>query len=204
MKPEHSFPTYLQRLKLWMVSLTERPSSQYWLGFISFVESSVFPLPTDILFVPMVILKREKAFHYAFIATLFSVFGGIFGYLIGYFAFEAVAKPILEFYGGLQQFEALRSQTSMEIIFILLLSSGFTHLPPIKIVTILAGVVAMDLWIFLIAAVIARGGRFYLLAWLIERYGTAVVAFMKQRFKWLVVYTSLIVIFVYLFYLFLK
>jgi len=152
----------------------------------------------------MVIFKREKAFHYAFIATLFSVLGGIFGYLIGYFAYETLAKPILEFYGGLKEFEALQSQTSMQIIFILLVSSGFTHLPPIKIVTILAGVVAMNIWFFLIAAVIARGGRYYLLAWLIERYGVTILAFIKQRSKWIIVYASFIVIFIYLLYLLLK
>lgn len=151
------------------------------MGVVSFVESSVFPIPADVLFIPMVLAKPEKAWTYALIATVTSVLGGIFGWWIGHFAFEALAQPVLEFYGKLEAFQTLKSNTGDTAILIMLITSGLSHLPPMKVVTILSGVVSFDLKWFIVSAIIARGGRFYLLAFLLQRYGQKVALFIENR-----------------------
>lgn len=190
----------LKRLGDWTISLAGRRSAEYWLALIAFVESSVFLIPADVLFVPMALIKREKAYRYALIASLFSVLGGIAGWLIGHFAYEAIAKPVLEFYGKYETFEVLRSNTSMEIILLLLVTSGISHLPPIKVVTILAGVVGMNIWIFILSAIITRGARFFLLAWLIHRFGETVLEYILPRLKWFVVGGCIALVIAYLIY----
>ncbi|MCT6824587.1 YqaA family protein [Bartonella apis] len=190
----------LKKLGDWTLSLAGRRSAEYWLAFIAFVESSVFLVPADVLFIPMSLINKEKTYRYAFIASLFSVLGGIAGWLIGHFAYEAIAKPVLEFYGKFETFEALRSNTSMEIILLLLITSGISHLPPIKVVTILAGVVGMNIWIFILSAIIARSARFYALAWLISRYGATVLEYLLPRLKWVIAIACTILIIAYIFY----
>lgn len=190
----------LKKLGDWTISLAGRRSAEYWLALIAFVESSVFLIPADVLFVPMALIKREKAYRYALIASLFSVLGGIAGWLIGHFAYEAIAKPVLEFYGKYETFEVLRSNTSMEIILLLLVTSGISHLPPIKVVTILAGVVGMNIWIFILSAIITRGARFFLLAWLIHRFGETVLEYILPRLKWFVVGGCIALVIAYLIY----
>ncbi|MBH9987250.1 DedA family protein [Bartonella sp. W8098] len=190
----------LKKLGDWTLSLAGRRSAEYWLAFIAFVESSVFLIPADVLFIPMSLINKEKTYRYAFIASLFSVLGGIAGWLIGHFAYEAIAKPVLEFYGKFETFEALRSNTSMEIILLLLITSGISHLPPIKVVTILAGVVGMNIWIFILSAIITRSARFYALAWLISRYGATVLEYLLPRLKWVIAIACTILIIAYIFY----
>lgn len=190
----------LKKLGDWTLSLAGRRSAEYWLAFIAFVESSVFLIPADVLFIPMSLINKEKTYRYAFIASLFSVLGGIAGWLIGHFAYETIAKPVLEFYGKFETFEALRSNTRMEIILLLLITSGISHLPPIKVVTILAGVVGMNIWIFILSAIIARSARFYALAWLISRYGATVLEYLLPRLKWVIAIACTILIIAYIFY----
>lgn len=190
----------LKKLGNWTLSLAGRRSAEYWLAFIAFVESSVFLIPADVLFIPMSLINKKKTYRYAFIASVFSVLGGILGWLIGHFAYEAIAKPVLEFYGKFETFEALRSNTSMEIILLLLITSGISHLPPIKVVTILAGVVGMNIWIFILSAIVARGARFYFLAWLISRYGATMLEYILPRLKWIIGIGCTVLIIAYIFY----
>jgi membrane protein YqaA with SNARE-associated domain len=152
------------------------------MGAVSFVESSVFPIPADVLFIPMCLAKPDQAMRYAFIATVTSVLGGILGWYIGHFAFEAFAGPVLEFYGKLDAFNRLKESTGDGAILTMLVTSGFSHLPPMKVVTILSGVVAFDFKLFVLSAIIARGGRFYLLAFLLRKYGVAMAEFVERRF----------------------
>lgn len=193
----------LKKLGNWTLSLAGRRSAEYWLAFIAFVESSVFLIPADVLFIPMSLINKKKTYHYAFIASVFSVLGGILGWLIGHFAYEAIAKPVLEFYGKFESFEALRSNTSMEIILLLLVTSGISHLPPIKVVTILAGVVGMNIWIFILSAILARSARFYFLAWLISRYGATMLDYILPRLKWIIIIACSVLIIAYVCYKFL-
>jgi membrane protein YqaA with SNARE-associated domain len=151
------------------------------LGVVSFVESSVFPIPADVLFIPMCLARPDRAYRLALIATVTSVLGGIAGWLLGYYAFDLLAKPILEAYGKLDAFNALRAKTGDGTILIMLVTSGLAHLPPMKVVTILSGVIAFDLKLFILSAIVARGARFFALAWALQRYGVQVTAFIEQR-----------------------
>jgi membrane protein YqaA with SNARE-associated domain len=176
----------LRRAYLWTMALAARKSAEAWLALISFIESSVFPIPADVLFVPMVLARPDRAWRYALVATVTSVAGGVLGWYIGQFAQEAIARPILEFYGRLDDFEALRSSaTSRDAVLLLLVTSGFAHLPPMKVVTILSGAVGVDIWLFVVSAIVARGARFYMLAWLLRRYGQPILAFVERRLVWI-------------------
>ncbi|MBF2718079.1 YqaA family protein [Agrobacterium vitis] len=171
----------LRRLYDWTMSLAARKSAEAWLGAISFVESSIFLVPADVLFLPMALAKPEKVWRYATIATITSVLGGIAGWFLGYYAYESIARPILEFYGKADAFDQLRLSVDYETVVLLLITSGLAHLPPIKVVTILSGVAHVDIWLFIMTAIIARGGRFFLLAWLLRRYGEPIRHFIEKR-----------------------
>ena len=171
----------LRGLYDWTMALAGRKSAEMWLAVIAFIESSVFLVPADVLFLPMALSRRDRAYRYALVATVASVLGGIAGWLLGYFAYDAVAKPVLEFYGKLDTFENLRSSVSFEMIVLLLVTSGLSHLPPIKVVTILSGVAGVNLWLFVISAILARGARFFFLAWLLRRYGAPIQEFIEKR-----------------------
>lgn len=171
----------LRRLYDWTMSLAARKSAEVWLAVIAFIESSIFLVPADVLFIPMVLSRRDRAYRYALVATAASVLGGIAGWLLGHFAYDSVAKPILEFYGKLESFEGLRTSVSPSMIVLLLITSGLAHLPPIKVVTILSGVAGVNIWFFIISAIIARGARFFFLAWLLRKYGAPIQEFIEKR-----------------------
>jgi membrane protein YqaA with SNARE-associated domain len=171
----------LRRLYDWTLSLAARKTAEVWLAVIAFVESSFFLIPADVLFLPMVLARRDRAWRYALVATVFSCLGGILGWLIGFYAYEAVAKPVLEFYGKLDTFEALRGSTSSDAILLMLVTSGLAHLPPIKVVTILSGAAAVNIWLFIASCIVARGARFFFLAWLLRKYGAPIQEFVEKR-----------------------
>ena len=100
------------------------------------------------------------------------------------YAFDLIARPALEAYGKMAAFDALKNSTSDAAILTMLVTSGLSHLPPMKVVTILSGVVSFDLKWFIASAIVARGARFYLLAFLLQRYGLAMVAYIERRFMW--------------------
>ncbi|MEN5298741.1 YqaA family protein [Brucella sp. TWI559] len=193
----------LRRLYDWTISLAARKSAEYWLAFIAFIESSVFLVPADVLFLPMALARPERAYRYALIATIFSVLGGIAGWYLGYHAYEQVAKPVLEMYGKLDTFEQMRGTTSADMILLMLITSGLAHLPPIKVVTILSGAAGINIWLFIASAIIARGARFFFLAWLLKRYGEPIREFIEKRLGLLagLVAVLLIVLFVGIKYL---
>jgi membrane protein YqaA with SNARE-associated domain len=171
----------LRKLYDWTLSLAARKSAEVWLAVIAFVESSVFLVPADVLYLPMALAKPANAYRYAFVATLFSVLGGIAGYFLGLYAYEALAKPALAFYGKLEAFENLRKCTGEDTLLMLLVTSGLAHLPPIKIVTILAGVAQVNFAFFVISCVVARGARFFALAWALKRWGEPIRTFIEKR-----------------------
>ena len=171
----------LKRIYDWTMSLAERKSAEVWLAAIAFVESSVFLIPADVLFLPMALAKPNRAYRYAAVATIASTLGGIAGYLLGYFAYEAVARPVLVFYGKLAEFEHMKSCASNETLLLLLTTSGLAHLPPIKIVTILAGVAQISFVFFVLSCILARGARFFALAWALRNYGDSIRHFVEHR-----------------------
>ena len=190
----------LRRLYDWTMSLASKKSAEVWLAVIAFVESSVFLVPADVLFLPMALAKPERSYRYAIVATVASVLGGIAGWALGDYAYEAVARPVLEFYGKLDQFEQMKSYVTYETILLLLVTSGLAHLPPIKIVTILSGVIHVSLPLFIVSAIIARGARFLFLAWLLRRYGEPIRHFIEKRLGHIVGVGAAVVIVLYLAY----
>jgi membrane protein YqaA with SNARE-associated domain len=193
----------LRSLYDWTMALSARKSAAAWLAVIAFVESSVFLVPADVLFLPMALAKPERAFRYALIATIFSVLGGIAGWGIGYFAFDAIAEPILQFWGKLDTFNELKAGITDETVALLLVTSGFAHLPPIKVVTILSGVAKINLGFFVVSAIITRGARFFLLAWLLRRYGEDIRHFIEKRLGQIAMIGAAVLIVAYVAYKFL-
>jgi len=169
----------LRRLYDWTMSLAAGPRAQVALGAVSFAESSFFPIPPDILLIPMVIARRAKAFAYATLCTITSVVGGAFGYAIGALLFLQVAQPILEFYGYLDKFDAFRDNFNdygAWIVFI----AGITPFP-YKVITIASGATGLSLPVFMVASLLARGLRFYIVAGLLYLFGPPIRTFIEQR-----------------------
>lgn len=171
----------LQKLYAWTLSLAARKTAEIWLAVIAFIESSVFLVPADVLFLPMALARPARAYRYALVATVASTLGGIAGYMLGFYAYEAFAKPVLLFYGKLAEFEHLKTCTSDQTLLVLLTTSGLAHLPPIKIVTILAGVAHISFVFFILSCIFARGARFFALAWALKRYGEPIKNFIEKR-----------------------
>jgi membrane protein YqaA with SNARE-associated domain len=144
----------------------------------------VFPIPADVLFIPMCLARPGRAMRYALIATVTSVLGGMFGWLLGHYAFDLIARPILQAYGKLGAFEALKTAAGDSAILVMLVTSGLAHMPPMKVVTILAGVISFNFPLFVLSAIVARGARFFALAWLLQHHGERIVAFIERRLAW--------------------
>lgn len=170
----------LRRLYEWTLDKAGHRHAPSWLAGISFAESSFFPIPPDVLLAPMCLAKPGHALRYAFICTVASVLGALLGYAIGYFLFEAVGKPIIDFYGLGEDFaqfaEAFNDQG-----WIIVLLAGFTPLP-FKVITIAAGATAMPLHILILAAIIARTARFFLVAFLLWKWGRPMKAWIDDNF----------------------
>jgi membrane protein YqaA with SNARE-associated domain len=187
----------IRRLYDWVLSLAARKSAEAWLAVIAFIESSVFLVPADVLFLPMALARPDRAYRYALVATAASVAGGVAGWLIGYYAYEAIARPVLEFYGKLETFEAMRGDASANAILLMLVTSGLAHLPPIKVVTILSGAANINLGLFVASAVAARGARFLALAWLLRTYGHPIREFVEKRLELLAAAAAAILLALY-------
>lgn len=174
------------------LNLAAKQNALTWLFIISFIESSFFPIPPDIMIIPMVLATPKEAYKIAGVATIASVLGGCFGYFIGVYGFELIARPLLEFYGYMAQFSKFENyyhEYGAWIVF----GAGITPFP-YKIITIASGVVHLDLVVFTIASVIARGMRFYLIAWLLKRFGDPMKVFIERNLNLLSVIFLLLLI----------
>lgn len=163
----------------WTLSLAGRKNALALLAVIAFLESSIFPIPPDVLIIPMILAAREKAWKIAAVATTASVLGGLAGYAIGLFLFEAFGQPLVSFYGygdQFTEFQTLYTEFGAWIVF----GAGLTPFP-FKVITIASGAVALDPVVFTIAAVFARGLRFYLVAALLWKFGPPIKTFIEKR-----------------------
>ncbi|HRO49852.1 MAG TPA: YqaA family protein [Hyphomicrobium sp.] len=169
----------MKRLYDWMMAKARDERAPQALFWVAFIESSFFPIPPDVMLVPMVLADRLKAWWYASIATIGSVIGGLAGYAIGYFLFDRVGRPILEFYGKAGSFGEFQSWFNEWGVWILIIK-GMTPFP-YKVLTITAGVTAMPLGEFILASILARAMRFYLVAGLLYAFGEPVRRFVEKR-----------------------
>ena len=169
----------LRRVYDWTLRMAAHKRAEWALAGVSFVESSVFPIPPDVLLMPMVLADRSKAWRYALIATISSVIGGFLGYAIGYFLFEAVGKPILDFYHVMDKYDALKHSFDEWGAWIII-AKGWTPIP-YKFLTITSGALQFDLLAFTIASVVSRGMRFFLVAGLFWAFGPSIRPFVVER-----------------------
>lgn len=177
------FTQFVRRIYDEIIHLSSSKYAVFWLFAIAFVESSFFPIPPDIMLIPMILAMPEKAWKFAFIATIGSVIGAYLGYAIGSLCFDLIAVPILNFYNVMDKFNEFKDmyhQYGAWIVF----GAGITPFP-YKIITIASGVVHLNLIVFTLASIIARGLRFYLIAWLLYKFGAPMKNFIEKNLGWL-------------------
>ena len=189
------------------LNLAAHKSSKYYLAFVSFIESSFFPIPPDVMVIPMVIAKKNDFIKIFLIATLFSVLGGVFGYLIGLFFFD-IGIQIMNFYGYEDKVNYLKTSLSQGNGFYawlgILFLAGFTPLP-YKVFTIVSGLIGFNLPIFIFISLISRGLRFFIVSYLSFKFGDLFTKFMSQHgSKWFTIIGLLITIIALIFYIIFK
>jgi membrane protein YqaA with SNARE-associated domain len=159
----------LRRLYDWTLARAAGPAAEKWLIGISFADSSFFPIPPDVMQIPMSIARPERALRYAAVSTIASVCGALLGYAIGALLYQTIGVPLLHFYGYEQKFVEFAADVSRNGFWFML---AFAFLPiPYKVATIAAGSIHLGLPILLAASVLGRGGRFFLVALILRRYG---------------------------------
>lgn len=169
----------IRALYNWTMRLAARPRAAYALGAVSFAESSFFPVPPDVLLIPMVISDKRKAWRLALVCTVMSVLGGLAGYFVGALLFEELARPILGFYGYADEFADF-AVTYNEWGAWIVLVAGLTPFP-FKVVTIASGATGLDITVFILFSIVARGVRFYTVAGLLYWFGPTVRDFIERR-----------------------
>ncbi len=169
----------LRRLYDRILALAASPRAPLWLVLVSFAESSFFPIPPDALLIPAALSRPARAYYLALICTVASVFGGMLGYFIGYGFYEEIAGPLIRFYhydGAAQAFADRFREYGLWVILI----KGLTPIP-YKIVTITSGLTHFDFGVFVLASIATRGARFFMIAFLIRRFGPPVQEFIERR-----------------------
>jgi membrane protein YqaA with SNARE-associated domain len=169
----------IRRLYDWTLSWAAHPRALWVLALVSFVESSVFPIPPDILLIPMILAAPSRAWLIAGVCTVASVAGGIAGYAIGAFAFEALGEPILTALGKADSFDGFRERYNEWGAWAVLIA-GVTPFP-YKVITILSGATQLSLPVFIVASIVARGLRFFLVAALLWKFGAPIRDFIERR-----------------------
>lgn len=174
-----------------LVARAQQPGAVWWMCAVSFAESSFFPLPPDILLVPMCLKAREKMWLYASLCALASLIGGFFGYAVGFYLFESVGRPVIEFYNAWESFLHFQELFALYGPWFLILK-GVTPIP-YKLLAIAAGFAKLDIWVFALCSVIARFSRYYLVTALLWFYGPEVEKFIERR---LMLVTGILLLFV--------
>ena len=169
----------LRSLYDWCIRAAEKPHATWLMGFISFIESSFFPIPPDTMLIPMSLARPDKAWFYAHVCTVTSVAGGVLGYFIGAVLYDSVGAWLIQLYGYGEKVEAFREAYAAWGTWIILLK-GVTPIP-YKIVTITSGFAGYSFTMFVLLSFVARGVRFYLLAFLLHRYGPQARAIIEER-----------------------
>lgn len=176
-REEEALVKILRDLYDWTLRMAAQRNAMTVLFVVAFIESSFFPVPPDVLIIPMVLAAREKAWRIATVATVGSLLGGLLGYAIGYFLYDSVGQPVLAFYGYLDRFAEFAEKYNEWGAWIVA-GAGFTPFP-FKVITIASGVTQLDLGTFLVASAISRGARFFLVAALLWWFGPPIRRFIE-------------------------
>lgn len=169
----------LRALYDWTMGLASKPYALWALAVVAFLESSVFPIPPDVLMIPMILACPRRAWLIAGVALVASVLGGLMGYYIGYGLFENVGRPVLEFYGKGDKFDSFAARYNEYGAWAVLVA-GVTPFP-FKVITIASGATQLSLGVFVVSAIVARALRFFLVAGLLWRFGEPIRDFIERR-----------------------
>ncbi|CAK0750933.1 Cytochrome B [Azospirillaceae bacterium] len=169
----------LRPLYNWLVERAKRPDAVWWMCAVSFAESSFFPLPPDVLLVPMSLKARERMWWYSTLCSIASVIGGFFGYAVGYYLFESIGRPVIDFYQAQDSFAHFQEMFQVYGPWFLILK-GVTPIP-YKLLAIAAGFANLDFTVFLLCSLVARFSRYYIITALLWYYGPEVEAFIEKR-----------------------
>ncbi|WP_272008444.1 YqaA family protein [Roseovarius sp. ZX-A-9] len=169
----------LRRLYDWTIRMAHHPQALWVLALVAFIESSVFPIPPDVLIIPMILARPNRAWLIAGVALLASVVGGLLGYAIGALAYEQIGLPILESLGKGDAVAAFNTRFN-DLGFWAVLTAGVTPFP-YKVITIMSGWTGMPLATFIVTSIIARGLRFFIVAWLLWKFGAPIRDFIEKR-----------------------
>ncbi len=172
----------LRRLYDWVLALAERPQAAWAMAAVSFAESSIFPIPPDVMLIPMCLARRERAWFYAGVCSAASVIGGLAGYAIGALLYDTLGRFLIELYGYGQKAEEFRAAYAQWGHWIILIK-GVTPIP-YKVVTITSGFAGYDLFWFIVLSIITRSARFYLVAGLVYLWGPPAKEFIEKRLEW--------------------
>ncbi|HET9716917.1 MAG TPA: YqaA family protein [Pseudolabrys sp.] len=185
--------SFLRRLYDWCIEAAHKPHALWMMGAVSFAESSFFPVPPDVMLIPMALARPERAYAMAMWCTLTSVAGGLLGYAIGAVLYDSVGGWLIQLYGYGDKVEAFREAYAQWGAWIILLK-GLTPIP-YKIVTITSGFAGYNLVLFLLFSIITRGARFFVLAFLLHRYGESARHLIEKRLGlWALIGAAIIVI----------
>jgi len=182
----------LRRLYDWCIAAADKPYATWLMGIVSFVESSFFPIPPDVMLIPMSLARPDRAFFYATVCTVTSVAGGVLGYLIGALLYDSVGLWLIKLYGYGDKVEAFRAAYVEWGGWIILLK-GVTPIP-YKIVTIASGFAGYNLFMFVLLSCVARGMRFYVVAFLLNRYGDHARKIIEERLEFWVIVGAIVLI----------
>lgn len=182
----------LRKIYDWCLELARSRHAVWGLGTVSFAESSFFPVPPDVMLIPMALAEPQRAWRYATICTLTSVAGGVAGYLIGWLLWDTIGQQVIAFYGYADKMEALRGYYADYGIWIILFA-GITPFP-YKVVTIASGFAGYNLLLFIIFSFIARAIRFYAVAYLFYRFGPVARQILEERLTfWFWLFVTLLI-----------
>ena len=183
----------LRKIYDWCIAAAEKPYALWLMGAVSFAESLFFPIPPDVMLIPMSLARPQRAWLYALVCTVTSVAGGLVGYAIGALLYDSVGQWLINLYGYGDKVDAFRASYAEYGAWIILLK-GLTPIP-YKLVTITSGFANYNLLLFVVFSIIARGGRFFIVAILLNRYGTWIREVIEKRLGlWVAIGAGVIVI----------
>ena len=184
---------FIRSLYNWTMELANNPRAIWLLGFVSFIEAIFFPIPPDVLLIPMILANIKRAWLYAFVTTVTSVLGGLVGYAVGLLAYAQIAEPLLISLGK-QSAMNLFSNSINENGFLIVLTAGISPIP-FKVVSIMSGFTQMPIYVFLASAVLGRATRFFVVATLLKRYGETIKSFIETYLGWLFLFFMALIVF---------
>lgn len=182
----------LRRMYDWCIAAADKPYALWIMGAVSFAESSFFPIPPDVMLIPMSLARPKRAWFYATVCTVTSVAGGVAGYLIGALLYDSIGQWLINLYGYGDKIEVFR-EAYAKWGALIIIGKGLTPIP-YKLVTIVSGFAGYNIWMFILCSIIARGGRFFIVAIVLNFYGEQIKAELEKRLGFWVLVSAIVLV----------